>query len=296
MRIDLELIRVLVAVIEEGTLTAAAERLNVTQPSISHSLKRLRLASGDQLFVKSGRRVRPTRVALEVYERFGSFPESIDEFFTQTSAFDPATSDAVFRIGLTDLGEMMFLPPLAASLRTRAPGVGIEVAPVQLHTLEDDLQNGVIDVAVTSSKAGAGVASIPMKRESYVCIGAAEIWQTDEVAREGFAVTPRVLVSADTGHVLPARAWDDTPPGSIVVRSFGAIPPLLAGGRLVSVVPSILVPGWRERWGFATWEPPVEIPDVIVYAHVRTGSLRPGQRWFLRQVLDACRSAWESNP
>src|SRR5690625_6229412 len=64
---DLNLLRVLAAVIEQGSITAAAEQLQMSQPAVSQSIKRLRKVVRDELFVKQGRGIAPTRVALQLY-------------------------------------------------------------------------------------------------------------------------------------------------------------------------------------------------------------------------------------
>ncbi|MFC7405727.1 LysR family transcriptional regulator [Georgenia alba] len=293
MGLDLNLLRVLVAVIEEGTLTAAAERLHVTQPSVSHSLRRLRRATHDDLFVKKGRLVQPTRVALELYAQFGDIPRRLDDAFGRAAVFDPSSSDRVFRVGLTDLGEITVLSPLVRQLQQRAPRTGVEVMRVQIDTLEDQLATGQLDVAVASWKPEGRLASIPMRQETYVCIAQRGMFGADGPTVEEVERTPRAQVSPSTGHVTPSYLWESTPPGSATVQSFAAIPPLLASNRMLSVVPSIVAPDWTERWPLESWTLPVELPDVIVYCHVRAGPLQPAQRWFMRQVMEAAHSAWE---
>jgi DNA-binding transcriptional LysR family regulator len=126
--LDGRLLQLLLAVIEEGSITRAAERLGVTQSAVSHLLGKLRLIVGDPLFVKSGRGIVATaraeklaieaRVMLEDMRRFASAGE-----------FDPAQLQTTFTIAANDFQRDLLLPPLLARLRARAPGVALRVIP-----------------------------------------------------------------------------------------------------------------------------------------------------------------------
>ena len=96
-RLDGHLLRVLVAVVETGGITAAAQRLGVTQSAVSHLLDKLRAITGDPLFVKSGRGVvataRAERLAADARELLLAL-----ERFAASGAFDPAHWEATFTI------------------------------------------------------------------------------------------------------------------------------------------------------------------------------------------------------
>ena len=106
---DLNLLRVLAAVIEQGTITAAAEKLQMSQPAISQSINRLRKVIKDDLFVKEGRGITPTRVALQLYRDTSEHVHQADAAVRGLIAFDPYTTTATFRIALTDIGQQVFL-------------------------------------------------------------------------------------------------------------------------------------------------------------------------------------------
>src|SRR5699024_114514 len=124
--IDLNLIRVCVIVYESRNLTRAARDLYVTQSAISQSLSRLRKHFGDPLFARLGRRMEPTPVAQEAYLDMRAALDSIDTALGRVQRFDPSTSEKVFRIALSELGEIGWMGNILGEVRRSAPNVRIE--------------------------------------------------------------------------------------------------------------------------------------------------------------------------
>jgi len=126
--LDGHLLQLLLAVLEEGSVTRAAERLGVTQSAVSHGLVRLRRICGDELFVKSGRGIAPTALAGELA---GRARQLIDDLraFGRAAGFDPARLVQTFTIAANDLQRDLLLPPLLRRLRAAAPGVTLRVLP-----------------------------------------------------------------------------------------------------------------------------------------------------------------------
>ncbi len=110
--LDLNLLRAFDAVIREGHVSKAAERLGLSQPATSNALQRLRRATGDDLFIRAGARMVPTaygeRLALAVSRAFTELMQATDTPLT----FSPSSSQRVFTVSMSDVGEAVFLPPL----------------------------------------------------------------------------------------------------------------------------------------------------------------------------------------
>src|ERR1700758_4571830 len=99
-RFDLNLLLTFRALLEERSVTRAAQRLFLGQPAMSGALKRLREAFGDELFVRTPHGITPTPRALELARQVDPFLQSLHQALTQPPAFDPAQAQRVFRIGL----------------------------------------------------------------------------------------------------------------------------------------------------------------------------------------------------
>ncbi len=124
--LDGHLLQLLLAVIEEGSITRAAQRLGVTQSAVSHLLDKLRAIVGDPLFVKSGRGIVPTAHAQALAARAR---ELLDELrsFSNAAGFDPAKLSTLVTIAANDLQRDLLLPSLLRYVRAQAPGFALRV-------------------------------------------------------------------------------------------------------------------------------------------------------------------------
>ncbi len=148
LRADLNLFVVFEAIYSQGGVTKAAEVLNLTQPTISHALGRLRERVGDPLFVRDGQRLVPTPLAQRM---IGPTREALKMFqrtLGELDGFDPATARMHFTVGMRSLMEEGFFLPLAMLARDRAPGVSVSSAPLDRRRLEAELASGELSAAV----------------------------------------------------------------------------------------------------------------------------------------------------
>lgn len=147
-RIDLNLFAVFDAIYSEGGVTRAAEKLNLTQPAISHALGRLRDMFGDPLFQRQGQRLVPTTVARNIVEPVRRALRTLEATLHETSHFDPASTIRHFTLGLRDILEATVLPALIARIGTASPGIDLSSLRIDRRALESGLAAGTIDVAM----------------------------------------------------------------------------------------------------------------------------------------------------
>ncbi len=143
-RIDLNLFLVFDAVYSEGGVTAAARRLNLTQPAISHALARLRQAFDDPLFVRQGRAVMPTPLARRIIGEVRQSIHGLQATLAGATGFRPETARQTFTIGMRDLTETA----LMARLDRAAPQLAVAVVRVGRRTLEAELAAGTVQAAI----------------------------------------------------------------------------------------------------------------------------------------------------
>jgi DNA-binding transcriptional LysR family regulator len=148
-KIDLNLFLVFDAIVQTGSLTAAARVLHLSQPAVSHALARLRDTLGDPLFTRQGRRMVPTPYAQgltnSVRQALSTLQAGIKG---PQQGFDAARSDRVFTIGMRDILESLTLPGLMANIHAHAPGISVNSIQVERHDIADALRQGRIDAAV----------------------------------------------------------------------------------------------------------------------------------------------------
>jgi DNA-binding transcriptional LysR family regulator len=101
--LDLNLLRVFVAIWDLRSLTAAGDRLGLTQPAISHALRRLRDRFGDPLFVRVGHRMLPTDAAVQMHEPLDQAFELLNRTLQSGVVFDPRVTERTFRVAMSEV-------------------------------------------------------------------------------------------------------------------------------------------------------------------------------------------------
>ena len=133
--LDAKLLRLLVTVVDTGSITGAAQRLGVTQSAVSHLLDKLRAITGDVLFAKSGRGIVATARAQALAERARALLGDLERF-AYAENFDPSEWHTTFTIAANDFQRDALLPALMQRLRQQAPGVSLRVIPSDVPTPE----------------------------------------------------------------------------------------------------------------------------------------------------------------
>ncbi|MGE6915283.1 LysR family transcriptional regulator [Achromobacter kerstersii] len=164
--------RVFLTVLHERSVTRAAQRLNLTQPAVSYALGRLREQFNDPLFVRTATGMQPTPVAFALADPIERGMNSFAEAVSLRQQFDPATSTRRFRLSMSDIGEMVFLPPLMERVHALAPRLQIEVLEVALEHLPQALKDGEVDLAIGNlTGLGRHTCHADLFSERYACMG-----------------------------------------------------------------------------------------------------------------------------
>ncbi|WP_418127653.1 LysR substrate-binding domain-containing protein [Variovorax sp. KK3] len=148
MRYDLNLLPVFLALIEERSVTRAAERLGMTQPALSNSLTRLRSMLLDPLFVRERYGMQPTAKALELAPVIAAALASLDDVVRGQQAFEPAKAKQRITIAPNSYVEFVLLPAIVASLRERAPGIALRLTPYGADLAETGVVSGTTAMAL----------------------------------------------------------------------------------------------------------------------------------------------------
>ena len=142
MRYDLNLLPTFVALLEERSVTRAAERLGMTQPAVSNALARLRLTLQDPLFVRERHGIRPTPIALELAPAIAEALARLDDAVLGQQEFDPAKAERLLTIAPNGYVEFVMAPAIVARLRQAAPGVTLRLLPYGNDLVETGVISG----------------------------------------------------------------------------------------------------------------------------------------------------------
>jgi DNA-binding transcriptional LysR family regulator len=285
--LDGRLLRLLVAVVEEGSVTGAATRLGVTQSAVSHMLDKLRTITADPLFVKSGRGIvataRAETLALQARELLASL-----QGFALAGAFDPALWRTVFTIAANDFQRDLLLPPLAARLRQYAPGVVLRIISSGVPNL-DMLRNEHCQLVISPRPPdGTDILQKRLFEDAYRVFfdptqRAAPNSLEDYLAAEHITVVyePRRALDIDQWMVdrQIARRF------AVMVPGFAGLPSFMLGSQLLATAPGMLQATLLR--GLESVPVPLPCPAMPMYLiwH-RRHHLDPAHLW-LRGELEA---------
>jgi DNA-binding transcriptional LysR family regulator len=146
--IDLNLLVAFEALLEQRSVTKAAEQLQIGQPAMSASLNRLRSLFKDELFVRLGRQMQPTLKAQALAPGILAALQQIRQTITSSQAFDPTSSDRTFAIGSSDYTSFVVVPPLLEFSQRTAPFLKFQMIGFDKDHVGDLLEQGAIDVAL----------------------------------------------------------------------------------------------------------------------------------------------------
>jgi DNA-binding transcriptional LysR family regulator len=165
---DLNLLRVFDAMFAERNVTRAARRVYLSQPAVSHALARLRKEVGDPLFVRAGNEMIATKKALALAPGIRSVLDQLGGLLGD-AAFDPKTSTAVFRLGISDLSEYILAPLFIRLMRDEAPHLRFHINSFNDADYEAQLASGALDVVVSVyQSSGPGIHSRSTGTEKLV--------------------------------------------------------------------------------------------------------------------------------
>lgn len=282
-------LRILEVALRAPSLTRAAEQLDTSQPTVSKVLARLRGQFGDPLLVRDGAGMRPTPRALEIAAPLEALLAAADGIrHPARGPFDPATSQRRFRLVLTDVGMIWFLPPLTARLAAAGPQLSLEAVALDVRQFAAKLASGDADLALGAyPHAPRGLRRQLLYIDKYVCVARRDHPALRRLrTAAGFRRARHILVTAsDTGHgahELAQRALDTAiDPGDVLLRlpSFVSAAVVASRSDGVAIVPANLARA-LAGFGLVAFRPPIPIPPFAVsqYWHERAHR-DPGHRW-----------------
>lgn len=169
-RLDLNLLVALDALLEESSVSRAADRVFLTQSAMSNALARLRRHFGDELIAQVGRRMVLTERGQALRPEVRALLLRIQQVTQPSDAFDPATAQQVFRVAASDYFTMVVLPRLLAHMGRIAPRIGIEVQPLSARLFED-VERGDVDLLIVPRRYA--VKQLPIRAlfsDEWVCV------------------------------------------------------------------------------------------------------------------------------
>jgi len=285
--VDLNLLRTFHAVHAERSVSRAAVRLGVSQPTVSHALARLRQLYRDPLFVRVREGVAPTARADRLAEAMRVALATLDAAIHEGERYDPAGSARTFRLYMSDIGETLFLPRLLQALAAEAPRLKLEIFQLDQKDILPALESGRIDLALGYIPVLANVEHEALLSERYVVLlraghplarrspTRAAMRQLDYVVVRSHPATTRALL--DLGLAANIR---------LEIPHFLVLPRILEAADLAALMPQRLAQVFRASGRYVEWRPRIGLPPFAVGVHWywRFGG-DPGNRWLRERII-----------
>lgn len=294
------LLLVLATLLKTRSVSATAVMLGLSQPSISRSLARLREALGDPLLVRSGAEMVRTHRGDLLVDRLADWMTTTAGLLVEP-VFEPAQVTRRFRVASTDFGVMAVVLPAIAALREAAPGVAIDILPLN-HATHRVLAQGDIDFAISGLEHDpAQLHRIHLFRDRFVCV----MRSCHPLAADSTAVPIDAFLAHDHLGLTVSDAELDRVSISLasgglsrrVVASvpyFRLVPDLLRAADLVCVVPSRAVTGLSDIGDLATRPAPAVMGELDYNLLWHERSHRdPASIWLRERLLEACSAPGE---
>jgi DNA-binding transcriptional LysR family regulator len=279
------------ALLELRNVRLAAERLGVTQSAMSHTLRQLRATFDDLLLVRAGNRMLPTPRGEALHQPLREALLRVQAVVQAQGERDPATSTRRVTIAASDAATVVVVPRLLAVLQQQAPGIEVDVVPVDRPALAQQLEAGTVDLAITPTPGeAAGIEGRRLYPSSFAVLACRDHPELGErLDLDTYCRLPHVLVAlADRGPGLVDRELERRGRARrVVVRVpyFLAAPPMVAGSRRLLTAPRDAAEHFVRHHSLRLFDPPLPLPRGQVWLTWHERFSRDAVHRWLRERL-----------
>jgi DNA-binding transcriptional LysR family regulator len=290
---DLNLLRIFDALWRHGHLGHASEELELSQPALSHSLKRLREQIGDVLFVKAHNGMQPSARAVQLAPIVQSLLASVRESVLTTPAFEPQIARRTFTIAMSDVGEMVFLPKLLSQITREAPFVNITTVSMSPREMVEAMQRGQVDLTLGyfPDLKGSDVFQQRLFGHGFVCLVSRDHSAAHgKLTQQQFRDFPHAVVQTEGRSQEIVEQY--LKKKGIVRREllhcphFLSIPMVIASTDMIVTVPEPVGKVFAKIASLQVLKPPFAFPDYDLKQNWhRCQHDDPGNQWLRSVVL-----------
>ncbi|WP_424927589.1 LysR family transcriptional regulator [Amaricoccus tamworthensis] len=297
--LDLNLLRVLDALLTEHSTVRAGRRVGLSQPAVSAALGRLRTSLGDQLFFRRGQGLEPTEYARSLEAPLRRILEDVEALVSSPGAFDPAASTLSFTVSGSDYFAELLMPELGRVFSKVAPQTRVHLVDLVPDRYVDTLEHGVVDLALMPTASMTGwiesrtvfYSSFSLiARKGHPGLAAAGIGPGGMVPLDLYCDLRHVMFSpegrnsavADLALARVGRSRNVV----MTMPVFSGIYRSVAGSDLIALLPTALAERVAEAAGLDIFVPPVRVAraEIIMVWHRRYSS-SPPHMWLRDQVM-----------
>ncbi|MBO6634499.1 LysR family transcriptional regulator [Parvibaculum sp.] len=301
-QLDLNLLLVFDAIYRERSISAAARKLNLSQPAVSNALSRLRHFTNDQLFYRSNNAMLPTRAANALAVPIGHALSAVEAGFSVLQDFDPATSTRTFRLGINDFVRLMVIPTLANAVEREAPGVHLDFRPEMKSPPEmiEALHRGEVDLIflpaqVRGNHNDISVETVNADKLIFVVRKGHPALERDVTDKDLVSLR---FVTADNSPALRAIVEAEFARRGVERRISCSMPDTLTIPAIIEMTDGVAIMGYhyflrhQKEYALSQLHLPFELPHVdgaLFWSRSLDGDT--GHQWLRKQVADIMKTA-----
>lgn len=269
--LDIRLLRLFDAIHATGSITRAADALDLSQPTVSIGLGRLRRHFGDPLFVRTPDGMLATPLADSLIGAIRDALQALRQVSEWRSTFDPCSSSRGFVIAMTDASHITLLPELLSAAFEAAPGIQLEVTRID-DRLPASLQSGDVDLALgLVPSLESGFYQQKLFEQDWICLARQGHPQlTRGLSLRTYQAAAHIGIVYGTGQLLLEKALEvHGIDRRIVLRlpGFLGLSSILAGSDLIATLPRHIGSTLAKLGGLAIHECPFAIDGFFVKQH-----------------------------
>ena len=257
--VDLNLLVIFDAVFRLGTVTDAAREIGLTQPAVSHAVRRLRRLYGDPLFMRTKGGLRPTARAREIAPSIRSALENIGT--TLETVFDPASLVRSFRFGLVNYTAFFLLPVLVERLQEAAPKVSVAVDYIDGREAETQVSRNEVDFAIgTLEHAGKRCTRTELFADQYRFVARAHHPKISGRLRlSHLASLPQINIPlfSDVQALLAEEGISAR--YALTTGNLLSVPFIVSTSELLALVPRSVATIFKDYCNLQVLKPPVDV-------------------------------------
>ncbi|MGH2375954.1 MAG: LysR family transcriptional regulator [Polaromonas sp.] len=293
--LDLNLLLIFDAVYSERSISKAAHKLNLSQPTVSNALARLRERLEDPLFERSSQGMAPTQRAKTLAAPIRQALDVLERGLRGDDAFDFSHSDREFVIAVEDYGEVVILPRFIDWLVEVAPNIRIRIRPEPSEQLKGELRDGAVDLALDYfALKEAPYRSECVLTETLLCLSRRDHpVVTERLSLDVFLALPHVVLAPRT-NAQPMIDLALSKRGlkrhiAVTVPHFLSMPVMVQATDMICTLPRRMAHLYADHFRLKSHAVPLRTPQFPVYLIWHESSESDaGHQWFRNNLIGFC--------
>ena len=291
--IDLNLLSVFDAVMTEGNITRAAEKLGMSQPATSLAISRFRHIAKDELFERTGRGVRPTPRALQMALPVRRALDLVTQALEEATEFDIATSERKFNLALGDYGDLILLPKLMTTLQEHNSRIRLNTVSASTIDLKKEMHFGTIDLHLWVTRTedeqlcfqqAGTVNEVCVVRNDHPTV-------KSTLSMKQYAALKHLIfkLPADYGpSFIDRRLWENglRREHFLTVHTFLNVPQVLCSTDLVCSMPTQIAEEFARIYPLKIIKSPIKFDLPVFFSWHKNNDNDPAHVWLRNYLMN----------